>query len=477
MLRATLVLTLSTIAGLVLGFAREWLLVAAWGAGSRTDAFLVALFLPEALRMTLAAGLLSAALLPLYRQAAQRAQRDWLAGQAWHLLLVGGGLALLVGLGAPWWVRLIGPGLAAAARADAAAVLALLAPGLPLLLLHALGAVVGQARERFLLAGAGSFVYNLPAVVLLWWRGAAVGERELALAFDAGALLMALTMLPLLVAGGWRPWRWCWDAAGNRALHARLGPLLASAGASQGLVLLERIVASWLGEGAITVVNLARKLVNLPLVALMSLNQVVLSRLSALADDPAARQAALRVALLLTTALTVPAAAGMIGAAPTLVAWGLPAGMADGPLPWLLAWFAVVIVFGGWNALLARHAYATGDTVTPLRGELAGSAANALALLALPWTGLGMAGIALAALCGCLVTAWALLRSYRMLGEPLVRQLPPLAIAALLAAAGWLYRLPAGGGQFALAAVHSLVWLGVLALWTRQQARRAHSSA
>ena len=65
MLRATFWLTLVTLCGLLLGFAREWLLVAAWGAGARSDAFLVAMFLPEAVRMSLAAGLLAAALLPL----------------------------------------------------------------------------------------------------------------------------------------------------------------------------------------------------------------------------------------------------------------------------------------------------------------------------------------------------------------------------------------------------------------------------
>ncbi|MCD5364601.1 hypothetical protein LQT98_23290, partial [Chromobacterium aquaticum] len=59
-------LTLATLSGLLAGFAREWLLVAAWGAGGRSDAFLVAMFLPEALRTLLAGGLLSAALLPLW---------------------------------------------------------------------------------------------------------------------------------------------------------------------------------------------------------------------------------------------------------------------------------------------------------------------------------------------------------------------------------------------------------------------------
>lgn len=49
MLGSAFWLTLATLLGLCLGFAREWLLVASWGAGERSDAFLIALFLPEAL--------------------------------------------------------------------------------------------------------------------------------------------------------------------------------------------------------------------------------------------------------------------------------------------------------------------------------------------------------------------------------------------------------------------------------------------
>ena len=64
MLGSAFWLTLATLLGLCLGFAREWLLVASWGAGERSDAFLIALFLPEALRMSLAGGVLSAAALP-----------------------------------------------------------------------------------------------------------------------------------------------------------------------------------------------------------------------------------------------------------------------------------------------------------------------------------------------------------------------------------------------------------------------------
>ncbi len=477
MFRATLWLTLATLAGLALGFGREWLLVDAWGAGARTDAFLVGMFLPEAIRMTLAAGLLSSAALPLLQQVSGEGRPRWLSSQVVNLLLLGGVIAAVLAVGASLWVRMIGPGLSVAAQHDAAGSLTLLAATIPLLLLHALAAVVGQAHERFLLAGLGSFLYNLPAVLLLLLQRAATDERTLSLAFVLGAVLMLVSVLPLLWRGGWRPWRWHWQWREVSLLYRRLGPLLASAGASQGLVLIERICASFLGEGAITVVNLARKLVNLPLVALMSLNQVVLARMTRLADNPQARRAALWIGLLATAALTVPAAAGLIGAAPTLVALLLPAGMAQGPLPMLLAWFACVIVFGAWNALLARYAYAAGDTVLPMRCELIGSAVNALALLLVPLF-TGIAGIAWAALAGCIVTALLFLWRYRLLGETTVLRLPLLAIAALLVAALLLYPLGASPGlQLALASVHAALWLLLLVLWTLRVLRRPPQAA
>ena len=94
MLGSAVWLTLATLLGLCLGFAREWLLVAAWSAGERSDAFLIALFLPEALRMSLAGGVLSAAALPLYLQRKDSERLDWLAVLFPALLLV----ALLVSL-------------------------------------------------------------------------------------------------------------------------------------------------------------------------------------------------------------------------------------------------------------------------------------------------------------------------------------------------------------------------------------------
>ncbi|MGV8429352.1 lipid II flippase MurJ, partial [Pseudomonas aeruginosa] len=95
-----------------------------------------------------------------------------------------------------------------------------------------------------------------------------------------GSLLMPLVLLPSLWIEGWRPWHWRLSGTELGELGGRIAPLLLSNAASQGLALVERLVASLLGEGAVTWVNLARKLMNLPLIALMSLNQVLLGMMS-----------------------------------------------------------------------------------------------------------------------------------------------------------------------------------------------------
>ncbi len=472
MFRATLWLTLVTVAGLVLGFGREWLLVDAWGAGARTDGFLVALFVPEAIRMTLAAGLLPSAALPLYQQLDAQRRTGWVSAQMSSLLLCGVVIAAVLAAGAGLWVRLVGPGLAGHVQQTAASSLLILSCVVPMLLVHALAAAVGQAQQRFLVAGLGSFLYNLPPVLLLLMQRGATDERSLSWAFVVGGILMLLSVLPLLWRGGWRPWRWGWQSHEISALYGRLGPLLASAGASQGLVLLERICASFLGEGAITLVNLARKLVNLPLVALMSLNQVLLARMAQFAEDVAARRNALRLGLLVTATLTIPAAAGMVAAAPSLVKLLLPAGMDQGPLPMLLAWFACVIVFGAWNALLARYAYAGGNTVLPMRYELAGSGLNAAALALVPMVS-GIAGIAWAALAACLLTAFLFLRRYALLDDPLMLRLPLAAMVALAGAVPVFQFVPGVWLQIGVGALYALGWLLLLGYWSVRAARGA----
>ena len=464
MFGSTLWLTIATLAGLVAGFAREWLLVAAWGAGSRSDGFLVAVFLPEALRMTLAAGLLAAAALPLYQQRDPHRQQAWLASLSPRLLGVGLALFVVLALGAPLWVRLIGPGLDVAAHAEAAANLRWLAACAPGLVMHGLFSIPLQARQRFVLPGLGSLLFNLPPVLYLFIRGSSSDSAELAMSFFAGSVLMCLPLLVPVWSFGWRPWQISGDPLAGRELLGRIGPLLASNVASQGLALLERLIASFLGEGAVTWINLARKLINLPLIALMSLNQVLLGMMSG--EQGQQRLALLRRGLDAATLLSLPAAFGLIGASPTLIHLLMPAQSVDGPLPALLAWFATPLVFGAWNAMLARYAYASGDTRLPLNCELLGSLVNAALLVVLPYC-IGLPGIALAALGGVVVTNLLLMHRQQLLGQlgwPLQWGLSGvlLGVAALA-----LHPLHNDGWQLGLSSLAGALVLVGLGFWLK----------
>lgn len=434
MLGSTLWLTLATLTGLVAGFAREWLLIHAWGASNQSDAFLISLFLPEALRMALASGLIGAAALPLYQRRQNREQVDWLNGMSSRFILCGLAIGLLLALAAPLWVMLIGPGLNEQARALAADSLRILAWCVPGFLLHALLSVPLQAREKFVLAGLGSLLFNLPPVLYLMTQGKQASLDNTALSCLVGSLLMPLALLPALWRLDWRPWQLRGIPGAGRELLSSIGPLLGSNLTSQGLALLERIVASLLGEGAVAWTNLARKLVNLPLIALLSLNQVLLSLMSRSAGQE--RLDILKRGLNLATLLTLPAALGLIGATPTLVHLMFPEQDASGPLPELLAWFAVPLLFGAWNSMLARLAYAAGDTRMPLNCELIGGALNAVMLGILPFF-FGLNGIPMAMTVGLTLTSILLMRKQNLLDEvPWLRQwllaIPALGLGALL---------------------------------------------
>lgn len=464
MFGSTLLLTLATLAGLVAGFAREWLIVSAWGAGNRSDAFLVAAFIPEALRMTLAAGILAAAALPLYQERDGQRQHLWLSG-LWPRLLV---FALMVyaalALGAPLWIHLVGAGLDDTAQAEAAVNLRLLAACVPGLLLHALFSIPLQARQRFVLAGLGSLLFNLPPVLYLLFYGPTSLSSGLSLAFVAGSLLMCASLLPSAWHVGWRPWQVQGEAGAGRELMTRIGPLLTSNLASQGLALVERLVASYLGEGVVTWVNLARKLINLPLIALMSLNQVLLGLMSGKQGEQ--RLVLLRRGLDAATLLSLPAAVGLVGASPALIHLLLPAQSIDDPLPALLAWFAISLVFGAWNAMLARFAYAAGNTRTPLHCELLGSLLNALLLAALPVL-FGLTAIPLAALGGVILTNLLLMQRQQLLtilGWPLRWG---LSAVSLTLAAVLLHPLTNSWWQLGLSSAAGVLLLAMLGLWLK----------
>jgi peptidoglycan biosynthesis protein MviN/MurJ (putative lipid II flippase) len=464
-LGAASLLTLVTLAGLITGFAREWLLVASWGAGARTDAFVIAMFIPEAVRGILAAGVLTSAAMALWQARDGQQRATWFSQLSQLMGLGSVGLAVCISMGAPWLIRGMGPGLPDPALRDTASALSILAWSLPGLVLQAWWAMPRQAAGHFLLAGMGSLLYNLPAMIYLLWQRGLANEGALSWAFVLGSVAMGLIMLP----SAWRSGLRLVPLRGSRVAAVELGrklaPLLGSAAAGQGLMLLERIVASYLGEGVVTAVNLARKLINLPLIALQSLNQVLLSLMS---RSEAERTTLLRRGLSAVTVVSLPAALGLMLGAPALVSMLFPKVQGTTVVVPLLAGYAAILVLAGWNTLLARYHYAEGDTQGPVSAELRGSLLQTLTLVPLAWLA-GSMGIVWALLLGTLLTGRLLLQ------VPALRQGLGLRQQALMSALWlsltWLGLRPHLSvdpiWQLAEAALTATVCLVAMALWLR----------
>ena len=464
MLGASGALTLVTVAGLVAGLGRDWLLVAQWGAGARTDAFLIALFLPEAVRMMVGNGLLSSAGMAQWQQLSADERPRRLAQITFGLLGIAGLTALLTVLARAPLMHGIGPGLDAEHLRVASDAFSILAWCLPLFILQGWWSVPLHAEGRYILPGLASLAYNLPAVACLAWMGPQATEQAVAWSFVAGSGVAALLLLPANRAQGLRWAHLRWSGEAMRQLGRQVTPLLGSALLGQGVTLLERVVASYLGEGVITLLNLARKLANLPLVALTALCQVVLGLMAR--GGHTERLGLLRQGLAATTVITTPAALGLLLSAPAIVALLFPGVTGTERLAPLLGWYAAALVIAGWNALLARYCHARGDTRLPFLCDLGGSGLHALAMPLLAW-GFGLMGLAAATLVGVGVTCALLLQL-----NGLWRQvhLPRIVLSAALplALGGWLlHSLPAepwlrlGLSTLAGAACLALVGLGL----------------
>ncbi|MDZ7799243.1 MAG: murein biosynthesis integral membrane protein MurJ [Trueperaceae bacterium] len=174
-----------------------------------TDAFAVAVRVPNLFRELLAEGALTNSFVPVYARLAPADARRLSAALFSLLILVNGLLVLAATLAAPWLVALL---LGGEGSVDAALAVRLTRAVFPFLMAVSLSAWamgVLNAEERFLAPAWAPVALNLVAVGgMLAFPGAAI---PLAAAFALGGAAQFLVQVPFLVrAGLWpglgRPW-------------------------------------------------------------------------------------------------------------------------------------------------------------------------------------------------------------------------------------------------------------------------------
>ncbi|MGZ3115553.1 murein biosynthesis integral membrane protein MurJ [Streptomyces sp. H62] len=459
--RAALLTAVLSVAGSVLGLARDQALARLFGAGGETDAFLVAWTVPEFAATLLIEDGLAFALVPMFSLAlARRAQgapgdpvRALVASTLPRLAVAFLAVGTLVVVTAPVLVRALAPGLpehALAVDCTRLTATCVLSFGLAGYCSAAL-----RAHRRFLAPAAIYVAYNTGIITAMFVLGGRWGVRSAAVGVAAGGFLMVAAQLPSLL----RRLR-CRDGAGpaRAAASDPARPLalalfttvLLFALCRQSQVLIERFLASGLPSGAISHLNYAQKVAQIPMTLSLMLCTVtfpVVARALADGDTERARDRVERD-MALAACLVLLGAATVIACAPQMIELLFQRGAFTSADTAVTANVMRVYALGllGQTVVgaLARSYFSAGRASWyPLGAMAAGIAATAgIGAGAVgPW---GVTGIAAANAAGITVTAALLLagmgprsvpvRVRRVLGD-LGRAVPAAAGATLAGAA------------------------------------------
>lgn len=319
--RAGLFVAALTMLGNLLGFVREMVLTAVYGANANTDAYVAAWTVPETFAPLLMEGLLPIVLTPwLVKHAASRRELSAAASAALVPVAVGSSvLAGLIVVLAPALVAVLTPDLAEPELAVQCVVLA--AGTVPAIAVAGVLGAVLRSGHALVSPALVYTAYNLGIIATILLFGPRYGVAAAAAGLTVGAVVMCLSQLPayLRVAGFRQPLR-----VRRGALRVALTvavPTVAYLVLRQSQVFVERNIGSRLGEGAVTYLNLAQKLGQLPVTLTLALALVAFPALARLSHGGQLQEAGRLVTAILRTviAVLVTAAVGAVALAEPLV--------------------------------------------------------------------------------------------------------------------------------------------------------------
>ncbi|MFC8344602.1 murein biosynthesis integral membrane protein MurJ [Streptomyces sp. NPDC057280] len=329
--KATLITAVLTAAGAVLGLARDQALARLFGAGSETDAFLVAWTIPEFASTLLIEDGLAFALVPAFSLAlARRAQgavgdpvRALVGSTLPRLCLAFVAVSALIAGAAPYVVEALAPGLPDPALAvDCTRLTAVCVLGFGL---AGYCSAALRAHRRFLAPAAIYVAYNTGIITAMFVLGGQWGVRSAAVGVAVGGALMVVVQLPSFIRELRRKAPAVEEPSAESAEPAVTGALVATvllfALCRQSQTLIERFLASTLDAGAISHLNYAQKVAQIPMTLSMMLCTVtfpVVARALADGDVERARNRVERD-LALATCMLLLGASVVIACAPQIV--------------------------------------------------------------------------------------------------------------------------------------------------------------
>ncbi|MFA5939428.1 MAG: murein biosynthesis integral membrane protein MurJ [Sinimarinibacterium sp.] len=276
-----------TLLSRVLGFVRDVIFASAFGAGAAMDAFLIALKIPNFGRRMFAEGAFSQAFVPVFTETkttgTQAEARD-LAAVVMGTLAGVLALITLVGcVSAPLLIWVFAPGFGSDPQKHALGteLLRWTFPYLMFISLTALVSGVLNSYGRFAVPAFTPVILNLCLIATAFIDAGSVHLLAYAV-FVAGILQFAFQLPALRSLGLLSRPRWAWRDSRVRRIINLMLPVMIGSSVAQVSLLMDSALASFLGDGAVSWLYYADRLMEFPLgIFSIAVGTVILPALSA----------------------------------------------------------------------------------------------------------------------------------------------------------------------------------------------------
>lgn len=472
----------ATMVSRFLGLGRDMLVTAVFGATALASSFYTAFTLPNLFRRLLGEGALTAAFVPTLSDELKARQRpgafalvnsvaSWLSIVSAAVVIVAMALILV---GVRFAPELNGWGIKGAtverwiAAADLAVIL------FPYLIFVCLAAVFSgalQTLHRFVEPALSPIWLNLSMIGLLGgaayagWAGSAE-EKMLWLCGGAllGGFLQMIVPAGALMREGWKPRFDLRISDPLRQIMRLMGPTVFGSAIYLINISVSRFIGLSLNDSAVTVLNLATRLMELPIgVFAVAISTVVFPLIAkhAAAGDWKSLATSYRKGMRLILVINIPAALGLgILATPIIrLLFQRGAFSADDTelMQPVLIVFALGLPFFSFVSIVLRAYYAQKDTTTPVHAALASFVVNLVVSIVL-MRPFGTVGLAIASNVAVIVQAVYLqmkitrkqegLEFRHVLGDLIKILLASAIMGAVVGGAWWGWMEIASGSQW-----------------------------
>jgi putative peptidoglycan lipid II flippase len=273
LLRALTTVSGMTLLSRITGLARESLKAVLFGAGSDMDAFEAAFRLPNILRRMFAEGAFSQAFVPIVaeyqRKRGSDATRELVGKVATLLTVVLLVVSVLGLLAAPWLVYLLAAGFEKTpGKVELTAqMIRIVFPYILFVSLVSLAGGVLNVFRRFAVPAFTPVLLNLSVIGAAIWLAPHVDPPVLALAWGVaigGVAQLILQIRPLVRLGMFPRPSFDWRDPGVRRVLIAMGPAALGVSAAQISALINTQLAAWLGDGRISWITYADRLMEFP---------------------------------------------------------------------------------------------------------------------------------------------------------------------------------------------------------------------